>query len=65
METNIFTAKDLAAYLNVKPVTVYKMAKQGRVPAFRVAKSWRFHKPTVDEWLAEQSHYSARSEVKS
>ena len=61
MESNIFTAQELAEYLNVKPVTVYKMAKQGRVPAFRVAKSWRFHKPTIDEWLAQRSRYSSRS----
>ena len=60
MESNIFTAQELADYLHVKPVTVYKMAKQGRVPAFRVAKSWRFHKPTIDEWLAGRSRYTQR-----
>jgi excisionase family DNA binding protein len=61
MESTIFTAQELADYLHVKPVTVYKMAKQGRVPAFRVAKSWRFHKPTIDEWLTERSRYTSRT----
>ena len=64
METNILTAQELAAYLHVKPVTVYKMAKQGRVPAFRVAKSWRFHKPTIDQWLDERSKYDHRVKEK-
>ena len=58
---DIFTAKEMAAYLQVKPVTVYKMANEGRVPAFRVAKSWRFHRPTVEAWLSERSRFNSKA----
>ena len=30
-----FTAKELAAMLNISPKTVFKLAKSGRIPSFR------------------------------
>jgi|YelNatPaOPRAMG01_1025707.scaffolds.fasta_scaffold142578_1 excisionase family DNA binding protein len=53
---DILTVKELAAYLKMKPVTIYKLSKQGKIPAFRVASSWRYKKELIDKWLAEESN---------
>jgi excisionase family DNA binding protein len=54
-QLEIMTVKDVAAYLKMKPVTIYKLAKEGRIPAFRVASFWRFKKDLIDKWLSDES----------
>ncbi|MCX8093988.1 MAG: helix-turn-helix domain-containing protein [Candidatus Goldbacteria bacterium] len=53
--SEIMTVKELASYLKMKPVTIYKLAKQGKIPAFRVASFWRFKKDLIDKWLNEET----------
>ena len=50
----VFTVQELAAYLRMKPVTIYKHAKAGKLPRFKVGANWRFKKSTIDRWIAEQ-----------
>jgi excisionase family DNA binding protein len=54
-QLEIMTVKEVAVYLKMKPVTIYKLAKEGRIPAFRVASFWRFKKDLIDKWLNEES----------
>ena len=54
-EPEIMTVKEVAAYLKMKPVTIYKLAKEGKIPAFRVASFWRFKKDLIDNWLYDES----------
>jgi len=61
---DILTVKELAAYLKMKPVTIYKLSKQGKIPAFRVASSWRFKKELIDKWLIEESKKNFNLEKK-
>jgi len=53
-EENMFTVQELATYLRMKPVTIYKHAKAGKLPAFKVGANWRFKKSTIDRWIADQ-----------
>jgi excisionase family DNA binding protein len=48
-QLEIMTVKEVAVYLKMKPVTIYKLAKEGRIPAFRVASFWRFKKDLIDK----------------
>jgi excisionase family DNA binding protein len=45
------TAGELAALLAVSPITIYKMAKAGRMPSFRVGTAVRFDPRAVAQWL--------------
>ena len=56
----IMTVKEGAKYLQMKPVTSYKLSKEGRIPAFRVASFWRFKKDLIDKWLVEESSKNLR-----
>ena len=53
-QNHVMTVQELARYLRMKPVTIYKHAAQGKLPGFKVGASWRFKKKTIDRWIAEQ-----------
>ena len=54
VEETFFTVEELAKYLRIKPITIYKHASKGKLPAFKVGASWRFKKSSIDRWIEEQ-----------
>jgi excisionase family DNA binding protein len=48
------TAKQLAAMLAISPKTVFKLAKAGRIPSFRVGSAVRFDARHIIDWLRKQ-----------
>jgi excisionase family DNA binding protein len=50
----IMTAKEVASYLNLHPLTVHKYAREGKIPAFKIGTDWRFHKKYIDKWIKEK-----------
>ena len=47
----IMTPKEVANYLKMSVLTVYKHTKQGTIPGFRIGTSWRFDKNKIDAAL--------------
>lgn len=41
----------------IHPKTLQKMARQGKVPAVRVGKFWRFRKTELNAWLGSEVKY--------
>ncbi|MBD3380461.1 MAG: helix-turn-helix domain-containing protein [Candidatus Omnitrophica bacterium] len=54
MISTVMTVEELAKYLKMKVVTIYKHAQEGRIPGFKVGSKWRFKKETIDEWISRQ-----------
>jgi excisionase family DNA binding protein len=54
MNDPILTVKEVAEYLKVNERTIYRLATEKKIPAFRVGASWRFRKEDVDKWTASQ-----------
>ena len=54
MAENLMNIKQVAEYLQMNKMTVYKLAREGKIPAFKVASEWRFRKDLIDEWLMSQ-----------
>jgi excisionase family DNA binding protein len=52
--SNILTVKQLAAYLNMASVTIYRLAARGELPGTKVGGQWRFHRQAIDEWLSRK-----------
>lgn len=48
------TVRDVAGYLNVDEKTVYRLAKRGNLPGFKVAGAWRFKRSDLDHWIDAQ-----------
>ena len=47
------TAEELAGMLIVSRITIFKQAKAGRIPSFRIGTCVRFDPKTVAQWLRE------------
>ncbi|MDD5347884.1 MAG: response regulator [Candidatus Omnitrophica bacterium] len=54
MVESLLDIKQTAAYLKMNKMTVYKLAREGRIPAFKIASEWRFKKELIDQWLLSQ-----------
>ena len=50
----VMKIKELAALLKVGEKTIYSMAQNGEIPAFKVRGQWRFSKKDIDEWIEKQ-----------
>lgn len=48
------TVKEVAAYLKLSEVMVYKLAQKGEMPASKIGSAWRFAQSEIDAWLLGQ-----------
>lgn len=53
-EKVIMTAKDVADYLKLHPLTVHRYAREGKIPAFKIGTDWRFHRKYIERWIKEK-----------
>lgn len=51
--SDLLTTKELQALLDVDRKTVYRMLKDGKLPAVRVGGQWRFPRQAIAAWLHE------------
>lgn len=51
-EGEILTLEEVAAYLKAGKRTVYRLAQNGKIPAFKLGGSWRFRRAELDRWIA-------------
>jgi excisionase family DNA binding protein len=48
-ESVIMTVDEVAAYLKLSKITVYKLTQKGEIPGFRIGSSWRYNRDAIDE----------------
>ena len=53
-QTDILTVQELHCYLKIPKPTLYALAQNGRIPAAKVGKHWRFRRADIDGWLHAQ-----------
>jgi excisionase family DNA binding protein len=51
----IMTIEEVASYLRIPVSTVYRLAQQGRIPASKVGRQWRFSRRALERWLEADS----------
>ena len=51
---NAFGVKELAQYMGISVVTIYRLVERGGIPARKVGGQWRFLKDEIDRWLRER-----------
>jgi excisionase family DNA binding protein len=47
-------AEELAEILSVSKITIFKRAKAGKIPSFRIGSAVRFDPKSVADWLRRQ-----------
>ena len=49
---DILTLEEVAAYLKAGKRTMYRLAQQGVIPAFKLGGTWRFRREELERWIA-------------
>ena len=57
MSDTILTIREVAEFLRVTEKTIYRMASEKRIPAFKVGGSWRFDKADIEKWIEDNKKY--------
>ena len=52
--TQIMTLKEVAKYLGVHTMTVYRLLKEKKLPGFKVGGQWRTKKEVLDNFLLKE-----------
>ena len=50
-DNEIMTLEEVAAYLKLKPQTIYTWAQEKKIPAAKLGKEWRFKRSVIDRWI--------------
>ena len=45
------TPNELSKILRIHPFTVTRLAREGKIPAFKVGGIWRFRKDQFEAWM--------------
>ena len=51
----ILTIREAAQVLKINEHTAYRYAKEGKIPATRVGRSWRVMEEVLEKWLTEKA----------
>lgn len=62
--TQIMTLKEVAKYLGVHTMTVYRLLKEKKLPGFKVGGQWRTKKEVLDNYLLKDIDKPASSKKK-
>jgi excisionase family DNA binding protein len=47
----LLTTDEVLGYLRVTPRTVYRLIREGELPAVRIGRQWRLRRTDIDHWL--------------
>ena len=50
------TPSDISEILKLHPFTVTRLAREGKLPAFKVGGVWRFRKDEFEKWIKAKTH---------
>lgn len=51
-----YTAEEIAKYLKLHPYTIRRLAREKKIPAFRVGGQWRFDTREIEDWKRRQTN---------
>ena len=51
---DVFNIDELADYLKIPKSTLYKLVREGKIPAQKVGRHWRFHREAIVDWLGNR-----------
>ena len=55
MDSSILTVEEVANILHLHVMTVYRLAKDGKLPGFKVGGRWRFERTALDAWMVDRA----------
>ena len=59
----LLTVKEIAGYLKFNKMTVYRLAREGRIPASKTGRRWLFNKESIDNLLLGQDKEAVKTQA--
>ena len=56
----LLTPDELSRILKLHPFTVTRLAREGKLPGFKVGGSWRFRKDQFERWVERETNGKTR-----
>ena len=56
------TAAEVAEYFNVSLITIYKLARNGEIPAIKIGADWRFDRGAIEKLVTDRTGEVANKE---
>ena len=50
------TPNEISKILRIHPFTVTRLAREGKIPAFKVGGIWRFRKDQFEQWINQRTN---------
>lgn len=50
----LLTLQQIAQKLQISETTLYKLARNGKIPAIKIGNQWRFKMEDIEKWLESQ-----------
>jgi excisionase family DNA binding protein len=50
-DTQLIALTEDSAYLRIPSSTIYKLPREGTLPAQKIGRNWQYHKDVLDDWL--------------
>lgn len=60
-DTDILNTEEASQFLKLAKPTLYKYVREGRLPAIRMGKDWKFHKKLLEGWLIKEMEEAAQN----
>jgi excisionase family DNA binding protein len=54
-DPEILTIVQVADLLHLHTMTVYRLARGGRLPGFKVGGRWRFRRDMLEDWMVDRA----------
>ena len=61
-QKDLLSAEDVASYLGVGPITVYRWCKEGRLQCIKLGKHWRIRREALEDFLKQHERPAKLSE---
>jgi excisionase family DNA binding protein len=58
---NLLDCEETARLLHLHPKTVERLARECRIPAYKIGKRWLFRASEIDQWMSSLVDFSRRS----
>src|SRR5919202_3052742 len=59
MKKALLSVEEVAEYLGVGPVTIYRWCREGRLPCLKIGKHWRVRRAALEDFLERSERPSA------
>ena len=70
MDNELLTTREVQSLVRLNRVTIYRLIRDGELPAIKIGGQWRFSRKAIEAWLSGQSspqpprHHNETREIK-